>query len=415
MFKKIIIAVLIALILISLGIIGYIVISQNKNIDWFKFWPLSSKEASSELKVPPSFFPNAPDTTEGLLSNNNTNKETGDQNEPVNLPDINRKNLEETKALGLTIINRGKNEQVIFLDRSSGNIFEITPQNELSRLTGDTINNIEEVYWGRDKQGDHLISRSIQFNKLITSVGLIKFSSSTELGSINNQILGLNISAIAISPDKSKFFVLEPTKDGVVGYLNDWGGKNKKKIWSFPYQDWRLAWPKDTVISLTTTPSANDLGSLYFLNPTTGALKKILSGIPGLTTKISPDGSRVLFSRSGLNSTRLYFYEVGSQKTSSVDINTLPEKCTWMSNENVYCAVPRSLPLGLYPDSWYQGKITLTDNLWKIDFKQKTTVLIETIKGSYDLTDLVVVPERGWLYAINKNDSSIQSFILPRD
>jgi len=423
MTKKIIIAILIILIIVSLGIIGYVIISQNPNVNLARFWPIGSTADNQTPKVPANFFPEATTTTNSLLNPTRApNTTSASTSSPDNFVSDNP-NLAGRSALGLALVNNNKKERVLFIDRASGNLYEITDQNELVRLTNETISNIGEIYWGQDKAGERVILRlpalpaqAGQAGQITNLSGLIKPSAtSTDLGKLTSQTLSPDIRALAVAPDGTKFFTLETSANGIIGFLNDWSGKNKKKIWSFAFGDWQATWPKANIISLQTRPSASDSGYLYFLDPATGKFTKIISGIAGLTTKISPDGQKIIFSRSNLGQFGLYLHDVASQKTSSPGVNTLPEKCTWGDNNTLYCAVPRAIPTGLYPDNWYQGKITFTDDVWKIDLAQKTTALIFPLKGNYDLVNLVLAPKRGWLYAINKPDNSIQSFSLPTE
>ncbi len=414
MIKKVIIIILIVLIIASFGVIGYIVLSQGGASSLTSLWPLRVKSGTEVPPVPENFFPEG-----AMISNSGFSNNTNVANQPTNIisfdqpePIINP-TIAGTSAIGLTMAGEGKTERVLFVEKSSGNIYEITSQNDLSRLTGETLTNIQEVLWGKDKTGERLITRFYQFDQTITLVGLIKEPVGTELGSLKNQALGTNISAIAVSPDRSKFFTLETSGSGVIGYVNDWAGKNKKKVWSFPYGDWQASWPKSDIISLTTTPSARSSGHLYFLNPNTGSFIKILSGINGLTTSVSPDGNKIIFSRNNLGLLDLYLHDVKTEKALPVGVKTLPEKCLWQDSDTLYCAVPKTIPTGSYPDNWYQGKITFSDDIWKVNLKQKTVTLIAPIKGSLDLVNLIVAPERGWIYAINKIDNSLQSFSLP--
>lgn len=414
MLKKIIIVILIILIVASLGVIGYIVFSQSGISSLTNLWPTGAKSGTEAPPVPENFFPVGTTTPpSGFTDNPST------PNQPLSTttdqPDTatDRQSLAGISALGLTLLGDTKTERVLFIDRSNGNAYEITEQNDLLRLTGETLSGIQEAFWGKDKSGDRLITKFYRFNQSITLSSLIKDEASTDLGSLKNQALGTNISAIAISPDRAKFFTLESSGEGVIGYINDWTGKNKKKVWSFPYTDWQASWPKSDIVSLTSTPSARSSGYLYFLNLNTGSFVKIISGVTGLTTSVSPDASKVIYSRNSLGLIDLYLYEIATKKTSPVGLKTLPEKCSWQNSDTLYCAVPKTITTSQYPDNWYQGKISFSDDIWKIDLKQKTTVLVVPIKESLDLVSLVVAPKRGWIYAINKTDNSIQSFSLP--
>jgi hypothetical protein len=414
MTKKILIIILILLIFVSLSVIGYIIISQNPNFKLANLWPASSVTSNQTPQVPSNFFPQATNTSYAVSGNQNSNQSVNVIN-PTSTDNLtsNNPNLAGTSAIGLTLLN-SKTERVMFVDRASGNIYEIDNQNNPIRLTFNTVENIGEVYWGQDKAGERVILRQEDNGQIINSVNLVKTSvgTSTTLNSLTGQTLSPNIKAFAISPDGSKFFTLEPSGTGVAGYINDWSGKNKKKVWSFAFGDWQVSWPKANLISLQSKASANSSGYLYFLNPDTGSFTKILKGLNGLIAKVSPDGKKLIFAQSGLGKFSLYLYDVATQKTSSPGINTLPEKCVWASNDSFYCAVPRSIPTNQYPDSWYQGKVIFTDDLWQINTTKETTIIISTLKSGYDLINLTVAPTRGWIYAINKKDNSIQAFSL---
>ena len=413
MTKKIII-ILIILILLSLGVIGYIVISQNPNfnLNLRRFWSFGQTASNQETpKVPANFFPQATNTdtvntftnSSSSLQNNNQNNQTADQ---INGQTIDSPILTGVKALGLVAFNNNGGERILFVDRDTGNLEEIDAQNNLIKLTNTTILNIGQAYWGQNKGGERVILRQTVDGKIINSNNLIK---NTELAT---QKLSSDIKTIAISPDRLKFFTLETNSTGVNGYLNDWTG-NKKKVWSFPFSDWQIAWPKADLIALQTKASVNDSGYLYFLNPNTGSFSKILDNINGLTTSISPNGQKIIFSRSNLGQFSLYVYDLPTKKTDSLGIKTLPEKCSWLDTNILYCAVPRTVPTGRYPDDWYQGQVTFTDDIWKIDLKQKTVQLVISVKSPVDLTNLTLAPKRGSLYTINKSDNSIQVFSLP--
>lgn len=405
--KKNIIIGLIFLIICSLGLIVYLAVFQNSNL---KVGNLNLFKKENKLTVPSAFFPEGTRIADVFTQEQkNDSGELGENNGSFGQNNLNRSDI---KISNLSLSKIGNEEKVFFVDRSFGNLYEIDKQNNLIRLTNETINNIENFYFV-DGKTERVLIQTANLNRLNTLKGEIKRTATgTDLGYFDKQNLGLNILAITLSPNKESFFTLESSVNGVDGYLNDWTGKNKKRIWSFPFSDWVISWPTNNIIGLQTKPSTEDLGYLYFLNPQTSSLTKILSGIPGLSTKISPDGQRVIFSRDNLGRLETYLYDLSSKETGLLGLNTLPEKCFWFDNKTLYCAVPRNIPTGKYPDNWYQGKITFVDDVWKIDTSQKTVSLIISLKGSYDLVNLIAVPDRGWLYAINKTDNSLQSFSL---
>ena len=53
-------------------------------------------------------------------------------------------------------------------------------------------------------------------------------------------------------------------------------------------------------------------------------------------------------------------------------LETLPEKCVWSKADAsiFYCAVPENIPAdNIYPDVWYQGLMSFSDAIWKVNIK----------------------------------------------
>jgi len=96
-------------------------------------------------------------------------------------------------------------------------------------------------------------------------------------------------------------------------------------------------------------------------------------------------------------------------------VNTLPEKCVFSQSNSdvVYCAGPTQMPRVPMPESWYQGIVSLNDNLWKIDLStQNYEELLmdkEEVDQSFDMTKLEVSPDDEFILFINKKDLTLWS------
>ena len=96
--------------------------------------------------------------------------------------------------------------------------------------------------------------------------------------------------------------------------------------------------------------------------------------------------------------------------SAPVGISTLADKCTWSTKEKsvVYCAVPQSIPAGLYPDDWYKGKVSFNDGLWRIDTATGATDSVMTPEleagVSMDIVNLSFDQAENALVFINKKD-----------
>ena len=99
-------------------------------------------------------------------------------------------------------------------------------------------------------------------------------------------------------------------------------------------------------------------------------------------------------------------------------LKTLPEKCVWgAGSEVVYCAVPKSINQGEYPDSWYQGEISFSDAIWKIDVASGSTTMISdptTVPGGEDVDaiKLSLDQNQNYLFFVNKKDSYLWELSL---
>ena len=404
--KKAIIIILILLIIASLAVIGYLIYSQNKT-------GASNliRSLSGAIEAPISLFP-VGTTTSDTIATTSDQMATSTQAQSLGVP--NQPELSQMNIASLAVITINKNLQTILADKNSGNIYSLDDQNNLKRLSNATLPAMGESYFGSDTSGWRAILRQEKNGQIFTNIGLLKVTSSTSTGPFELKISAwINPSALAVVPNGSKIAYLETQPGGGANlYTNDWNLKSAKKVWSSPLKEWVVNWPKDNLISLTSRASFDYPGVAYILDLKTNQSKTILSDVNGLMTNASPDGQRIIYSKSLLNSFSLYQYDLATGTSRLLDFNTLPSKCAWFDNDILYCAVPKTIPAGRYPDDWYQGKVIFSDNIWRIDLKQRTTLLVYPLKGNYDLINLVINKQTGWLYALDKSNSTLQAFTL---
>ena len=156
-------------------------------------------------------------------------------------------------------------------------------------------------------------------------------------------------------------------------------------------------------------------GFAYTLDAITGALQKLIGGVKGLTTRPSADMTSVLYSRGLQNRVDAFLLNVKTGATENFPVATLSEKCAWgkKAPKVVYCGVPESLPQGAFPDDWYQGRVSFSDALWRIDTETNTPERLSfpeiDIKESIDAIEPFLSTDDGFLFFINKKDSSLWS------
>lgn len=296
------------------------------------------------------------------------------------------------------------------VDRVTGNIFETRVDNmEERRVTNTTIPKIYEALWVTNE--DSPLLRYLRDNGETIETFLSRVTEGTDGkdGGLTGTFLAQDIKSLAISPKKDKLFYLNIANGGAEGAVMNIPDGKKNVVFRHPFTEWLTGWPSDNVITLTTKPSGKAPGFMYSINPSGGNLTKILGGISGMTSLMSPDGKKVIYSESAGGSFSLNLYDLATLETISLSAKTLPEKCVWSPEGDVfYCAIPLSPPSALYPDSWYRGEVSFGDVLARIDVTAGSmTVLVdpkEFVGEEIDAVNLVLSKNEDYLFFINKKD-----------
>lgn len=324
---------------------------------------------------------------------------------------------------GFTVLNTKDNKtNVHYILRANGNIYEAyTDSTELKRLSNTTVPKVYESAWL--PSGDKLIIRYLKDATENIMTFSVKINPATTTlnefeGGIDGNFLPENIGSLAVSPLGDKIFYLTNNLNGSSGYVSAPTGLNKKLIFQSPLIEWNVSWPKDTTITMTTRPAASIPGYMYFLNSSTGNFSKILGGIRGLTTQTNNSATQVLYSDSARSLPRLYLYSLKTGESKLLPWNTFPEKCLWSNIDAkiVYCAVPKTLVDGDYPDIWYQGLTSFTDDIWRVNTNTGASSLVYDIQketnNNIDAVDLHLDKNDNYLFFTNKTDLTLWSLSL---
>ncbi|MBX4210773.1 hypothetical protein KW783_02250 [Candidatus Parcubacteria bacterium] len=410
MIKKIIVIILILLVIIA-GVFLYI---QKKNgsisnptvqkiVDYFPF----GKPNNQTISLPPDN--NNSDT------NNNDNNTPGETNQNNTNPAIGRLTLERLSdgpATSGTFTKTVDGSFVEYIDRATGNLYDVNIDSlTKTRLTNKTIQKVVDASWGA---ADNFIVRygtdsgTESFSARLAAAPL--FATSTSLRDFSGTFLPSGITDIVVSPKKDKLFYLV-TADTTKGFVSLPDGSKKVQLLDTPVSEWISMWPKDDTITLTTKASAASSGYLYFVNSKNGSMDPILSGQAGFTTLTNPSLGNILYSESTSQGFITNTYNAETTGSLPAPVTTLPEKCVWSkkNTNTAYCAVPKAIPSGNYPDSWYQGIVSFNDALYKIDVKSGTATFLidpyEQLKSDVDGVKLFLDDNEDTLFFTNKKDS----------
>ena len=302
---------------------------------------------------------------------------------------------------------------VRYVDRASGNIYQsFADRIEERKFSGTIIPKVYEAYFGNG--GESVGMRYLKGDErtIETFVGTLPKehlgADSAGTNEIKGNFLPDNVKDVSIESGGSQLFYLSNSGDGVMGTTLSFLDNKKVQVFDSPFTEWLSQWPNKKMITMTTKPSAGVPGYMYAFDPSRRDWNKILGGINGLTTQTSPDGTLILYSNNTLS---LSVYDTSTRNGDVLGVSTLPEKCVWGNQSDaVYCAVPKSIEAGLYPDSWYQGEVTLYDQIWKIDIENGDASLVLdplATPGGEDVDGIKLTLDvnEDYLFFVNKKDS----------
>jgi len=353
----------------------------------------------------------------------NTNTQTSNTTQTTNPT----KNLAKLIQLyknptsGLVFLTNKNNQDVLrFIDRAVGNAYEYVPETqtgEVKRITNTTIPKIQETIWSNS--GNNLVLRYLDGDTDNISSFSAKINTSSSSADSIQEMTGVflpsNLKQLAINPKGDKIFGLvdKSDKSGTYGFTTNLDGSGKKVIFDSPISYWNISWPKENIITFTTKPNYRDVGLLYFFNTQTYSMDRIIGNVTGMSTLTNKDAGLVAYSYSINNAFYLDVYDVTNKISKNLNVTTLADKCVWGNNNTkiLYCAIPKTITLNNYPDAWYQGIASFSDNVWKIDTNTGTMTEIYQIGSNesvdIDAFDLKISLDDKYITLSNKTDLSL--------
>lgn len=418
--KKIIIIAIVVLVVAGIGILGWMAYAGKggavgEKIKTFLPFGTGGEERTGDTSTPDT------ETGGGMI--------VGENEQSVSI----LRKLHNSPVAGVYAFTKriaGTTTQDViarYIERGLGHIYETNMSTlKEERISNETRLKIYDASWGNTGNGIAIRYLNGDNNDTIQTYSMIlrdiKNATSTEEGrrvESGGVFLPENISEVAVSQEKGdRMFYILPTGDSSVGITVGFDGKKQVQIFDSPLKEWLTFWPNDKLITLTTKPSQNVPGFMFFLDAQSGKTTKILGRINGLTTLASSDGKNVLYSESKSGGIDLYVYDVAKDVKTKLSLATLPDKCVWSKLKKgvLYCGVPQTAPSGNLPDNWYQGVVSFSDDIWMIDTETNTTtILVSPVKiagEEIDATKLSLSSDESFLLFVNKKDSAPWSMKL---
>lgn len=417
MNRNITIAILILILITVLGG-SYVVFFKNRQAGTIStdqgpaFFLPSSNTASNPAST------TAPNTD--LNTNPNANLPATDNLPISNIQGFNR--LFSQPVAGASASTIGASSTVIFVDKATGDLYQIETGKNPVRITDTGIPHIETAWISRNKNNPYAIlqytNSSNQTNWL---AGTVKASTST--GELIGKLLTDPITEITGPTGSKRVFYLATTGNITQGKLFNIETGKATVVFSSPFRDWQASWTANTSILINTKPAAGVDGFAFLLNPDTMKLTKIIGPTPGLTASLAPNAQKALSSKSYQNGKiTLNLNNVADLTVKELPLVTLPEKCAWSKNSiEVFCGVPNLLATtASYPDDWYSGEVSFNDAIWKINTDTGSTTLLfspetEDLGQPIDVYQPFLSADEKYLLMINKYDLTLWSLNLSQE
>ncbi len=376
-------------------------------------------------KVVTSFFPKATTSSSNILNIDNstgtvTNNSTTSALREITAHPIagytlfslvNQVSVPSTVSGKPTVdVKTTTDHYIRYVSRTNGYVYEIKNGSSATQITNVFIPNVYEAMFA--DANSTAILRFLRDDQKTIATYSIPVPALNPDGT-RTQIPGIylpdNITALAVSPDQSHIVRIINDKTGASVSTSSSIGGSVKTLTHSPFLEWLPQWTTNAVYLQTKAASVAN-GFLYTIT-SAARLQRVLGDIAGMTTSVSPSGTYVLYSQSTATGFNTELFNTKTNVTSSINLNILPEKCTWLQNEDLMCAGNTSVPSGTYPDDWYQGTMHFSDQLYEIDPSNNTyTTVYDGSDASFDMTNIQVDEGQRIVYFIDKNTGFLWSY-----
>ena len=315
--------------------------------------------------------------------------------------------ITQNPTLGSTISGDGK---IQYYDKSDGKFYRLDDNGNLIALSDKTFYDVDNIVWAPDK--NQAILEYPDGNKILynfqtqTQVTLPShwqdFSFSPDSGQLVSKSLGL---------DEENRYLVVSSGDGSKAVALENIGTNDKNV----YSSWS---PNNQIVAMYTEGLDFNRQEVFFVGLNGENFKSTIVEGRGFESKWSTTGDKLLYSvystDTNLNPQLWIVGATGDtigQDRKSISLNTWADKCTFASNNEVYCAVPETLEKGsgMFPELADKTK----DNLYKINLTTGTKELIAIPDGAYNISEVMVPANKDALYFTDKTTGQIYKIDLP--
>ena len=390
--KKILIITFIIIILIALGVWGYLMFFGSSEAPRLDDFFGDSGQVPSEFDttfVPDDSFDDGPQNVEidQLLTQ-----------------------LTVRPVAGAVFLEREGRMLVRYAERGTGHVYDINitsgVESRVSITTEPRTTNV--VFAPSGNRG--VFTVEIDGLEEVAFVGNIVRSDDGD-GSLEEIPLPQYAANFAFNEIGDTLFYTTHSSSGMRGFSRDLNTSTSSasvpdvQLFSIPLRDATVLWDDDATY-VYPKPSADANGGLYEIGT---SLRRIGSNGNGLMADAS-DG-RLVISTADDRTITSYTFGTTSEKID-LSVSAFPSKCDFsnVSTTTLWCAAPLSAT-GELPDEWYQGFISFEDLFWNVDLATGDAALgflfSEEANVAIDAVDMLVNDDDTYAIFRNKNDQTL--------
>lgn len=312
-----------------------------------------------------------------------------------------------TKLTDFSVVSPSLNktgDKILFYKKGGGGLFSSSfDGREQQKISNLTILGMVEAFWPltKDRAAVFYLDQEVLKGFL-------------HIGTSSVAILPQEIKSFSWSPDGKSLAYLLPKDDRLNLIIGDSSGKNAKIVFGTPLLDTKINWISADRISFQTAPSGLAPGFIFTFFRSSGTLNKIIGPLFGLTSLWSPDGSKVLISttNSAGKNLKMAVGDINGKTFLDLNIKTVTDKCVWLNNNELYCAVPKVIfTETVWPDQYLQGEINPADLIIYLNLEKKESHEIFS-EQSFAISDLLIAKNKEYLFFVNRTDGTLWALKL---
>lgn len=321
--------------------------------------------------------------------------------------------ITSTSIEGTTTVSSSRFEYststiLMFVDRITGHIYGYDrSKNKTYQISNTTIAGVHDAYIFNN--GKNIVYRypDLEKNTIVGVLATIpQITSGSQAESLQKTtLLPAQVTSVAVSKDNSQLSYLVTNDTGSSVYILD-GDKKAVLVATSPFKSWVLSYGDRNILYATSKAST-------YVEGVTVRLPNFDFIVGGKTGLMSNPGNGGYILNSSMTNIGLKTFFTNGNVVGSIPIATLASKCVWGKYIEVYCAVPKKLPVksqGL-PDDWFQGTAVFDDYLVVASPLENSLNTLFPFEDPsvppFDMINLAVSDDDNFISFIRKQDGSL--------